>query len=172
MSSRGEANFKILRSATGTSRAIFQQKNTRVLKIATARERHGFIALITSIILSVILLVVTIALNQTGFLTRGEVLESEYKNRSIALAEGCADMAIIRLALDPAYSGNESSVAVGSDTCAIGTVQQDMPVSGQATINTSAVFPATSVTNQGAVTKITAVINSADLTVVSWVENP
>src|SRR3989344_1070246 len=47
----------------------------------------GFVALITAIILSVILITVTVALNRIGFLTRSEISDAEYKNRSSALAE-------------------------------------------------------------------------------------
>ncbi len=169
----GGAVFKTLRSATGTSIAIRQQANMRVLKTAsTSGKQNGFIALITAIILSVILLVVTIAMNQTSFLTRSEVLESEYKNRSVALAEGCADTAMLRLANNPAYAGNEASISIGTDTCSIGAIQQDTPTLGQVTINARAVFPAPGVTSQGAITKLIVVVESSDISVVSWVEVP
>ena len=135
-------------------------------------KKNGFVALITSIVLSAILLTVAIALNQIGFLTRGEILDSEYKTRSSALAEACADIALLKLAANPAYSGGEPSIAVGSDTCAIGVVSQNTPISGQTTIITSAVFPASSVTSQNAVTKLKIVVQSSDLKTVSWDETP
>src|SRR3989344_124199 len=132
----------------------------------------GFIALITSIILSVILLTVALAFNQTGFLTRSEVLDSEYKERSLALAEGCADTAILNLAVDPSYTViAPTTVTVGSDGCTIESVST-AGTPPQTTIQTSAVFPAPSVTSQGAHTNLRVVVNTDDITVVSWDEVP
>ena len=42
-------------------------------------RESGFVALITAVIISAILLTVTVAINQVGYLTRGEILDSEYK---------------------------------------------------------------------------------------------
>lgn len=147
---------------------IFQQKNIRVSKIAEPRK--GFVALITAIVLSVILMTVTVSLNQVGFLARSEVLDSEYKDRSSALAEACVDTALLKLANDPAYTvTTPTSVTVGSDTCSIDSVGT---VGTQIAINTSAVFPLPSITSQGAFTRLQIVVNSSDLTVVSWNEVP
>ena len=163
--------FQDLAQSDGASREIRQQANIRVLKSVMPRK-NGFIALITAIVLSVILLTVAVALNQIGFLTRSEVLDSEYKNRSFALAEACVDTALLKLAGNPSYSGGEPSIAVGSDACAIGVVSQNTPSAGQTTINTSAVFPATSVTSQNAVTRLQIIVNSSDLSLISWDEVP
>lgn len=134
-------------------------------------KEAGFVALLTAIIISVILLTAAVAMNQVGYLTRGEILDSEYKVRSIALAEACADTALLKLVQDPSYSGGEGGIAVGSaDTCAIGPVQTDTPAAGKTTIQTSAVFPKASVTSRGAFTKLQVVIDSEDLTVLSWNE--
>jgi|SRR3989344_3913014 len=137
-------------------------------------KKSGFVALITAIIISVILLTVTVAMNQVGYLTRGEILDSEYKDRSTALAEACGDTALFKLAQDPTYQPppGGDDIAVDSATCSIGSVQVDHPAAGQTTITTNAVFPATSVTNRGAVTKLQIVVDSTDLTLLSWNEIP
>ncbi len=134
-----------------------------------AQKKSGFVALITAIVLSIILITVAVALNEIGFLTRSEALDSEYKDRSTALAEACVDTALLKLAANPNYTGNESAITVGSDTCAIDTVTT---AGTQVTINTHAVFPAPSVTTQGATTRLKIVANSSDLSIASWNEVP
>ena len=141
----------------------------KVLKNTIPSKKGGFVALITAIIISAVLLIVSISLNRAGYLTRGEALDAEYKDRSSALAEGCVDIAMLKLAEDPSYFGNEANIPISSDNCAIGAVIQ----SGSTyTINTSAVFPSSGVTPQGAVTNLHVVINSTDFSAVSWLETP
>src|SRR3989338_5224128 len=135
-------------------------------------HKSGFVALITVIVIVLILMVVAIALNRTGFLTRGEILDSEYKDRSSALAEACADAALLKLAQNSSYAGNEANISVGSDKCNIGAIQSDMPTPGQKTINVNAVFPASTITNQNAVTNLQIVVNSVTLSVIFWNEVP
>ena len=132
------------------------------------RNDSGFVALITAIIISAILLTVAVAMNQVGYLTRGEVLDSEYKNRSAALAEACGDLALLNIAQDANVTG---SVPVGADTCSIDSVQADEGT-GLTTITTSAEFPAAAVLGRGAVTKLQIVVDSDDLTIQSWNEIP
>lgn len=130
--------------------------------IPTSKKDEGFIALITAIALTLILLVVTVTLNQTGFFTRSTLLDAEYKERSSALAEACVDTALLKLAADPTYTGPDT-VAVGSDSCDIISVSP--PGSPTRTIQTRAVF-------QEAATNLEVVINDSDLSVVSWNELP
>src|SRR3989338_11094541 len=129
----------------------------------------GFVALITAIILSIILITVTVALNRIGFLTRSEISDAEYKNRSSALAEACVDTALLNLALDPTYQiTSPQQLSVGTDSCWIRSVT----IAGtQNTIETRAVFPDTAI-NQGATTNLRIIVNSSDLSVISWDEIP
>ncbi len=122
---------------------------------------RGFVALITAIVLSLILITVAVALNRIGFLTRSETLDSEYKNRSSALAEACADIALLKLANNPSYSGNES-IPVGSDNCLILTFN---PAPDPIIFETKATF-------QEATTHLRIKIAKSDLSVVSWDEIP
>lgn len=59
---------------------------------------RGFIALISTIIISTILLVVVVAGSMTGFTTRFNMLDAESKQRSAALADACVDVLLFRLA--------------------------------------------------------------------------
>lgn len=124
--------------------------------------QRGFIALMSAIIISVILLLMAISLSFTGFYSRANILDYELKEISSALAEACADTAILRLANNPNYTGPERVTVSGSDTCDIKTID---PSADPIIINTKAVF------NQ-ATTNLRIKINKSDLSVVSWEEIP
>jgi hypothetical protein len=124
------------------------------------KKEEGFIALISAIIISLLLLTIVVALNLTGFLGRFNILDSEYKERSVSLAEACVDTALLNLANNLNYTG---PVNIGVDTCNILTVQANTPVAGQTTVKTKAIF-------QKATTNLEIVVNSSDLSVVSWKE--
>ena len=130
----------------------------------TNNNRQGFIALITAMILSAILMVVTVALNQSSFFARSALLDSEYKEKSTALVESCLNTAILKLAVNPAYAGGET-IPVQTDSCVIRPVQIDVPVAGQDTIETSAVF-------REASSNLRVIINAAGLSIISWDEVP
>ena len=121
------------------------------------KKDSGFVALITAIILTAILLIITVTLNQTSFFTRGILLDAEYKERSAALAEACVDVARLKLANDVSYSGNET-ILIGSDECKIRPIT--LP-----NIETQGKFGL-------ATTNFITVINTADFSVVSVNETP
>jgi hypothetical protein len=88
------------------------------------QKNKGFIALMSAIIISVILLLIATNLSFVGFYSRFNILESEMKERSSALADACVDVALIGFAQNPSYSGN-TNVNIGSDTCFISLVTDD-----------------------------------------------
>ena len=128
-------------------------------------HNSGFIALISAIIISVLLLVITVTVSMTGILARFSVLDAESKERSIALAEACADNAILKLAtnIDYALLATDHNIPVGSDTCDIVSISPAPPRSGLITIKTQGIF-------NKAYTNIKAVIDSDDFTISSWGE--
>lgn len=69
----------------------------------TKINQHGFIALISAIIISAILLLVATAGSMTGFTTRVNILNAEYKERSSALAAACIDHVLLMLSQDYNY---------------------------------------------------------------------
>ena len=81
-------------------------------------KNRGFIALMSAIIISSILLVVVVAGSLNGFTTRFTLLDAESKQRSEAAVDACADTILSRLASDSTYAGPET-VAVGSDSCQV-----------------------------------------------------
>ncbi len=60
-------------------------------------------------------------LSFTGFYGRYNILDSEFKERSSALAEACVDEALLKLTINENYAGNET-ISFPPTTCLIGNV--------------------------------------------------
>ena len=81
------------------------------------REK-GYIALISTIIISAVLIAIASALSFYGFENRYNALDYEFKEKSKALAEGCVNTAILKLAENPNFKGNET-INIENDFCLI-----------------------------------------------------
>jgi hypothetical protein len=123
------------------------------------KNNSGFIALISAVIISIILLLMITNTSLTSFYSRSNILDYELKALAKALAEGCADTAILRLIEDPIYSGSET-VPIGGDTCSILSVTT--APSGK-TILVAASY-------KNYVTNLKIVVQSTDMSVISWEE--
>lgn len=132
--------------------------------IAPQNSQRGFVALITAIALSLALLTAAVALNQSSFFIRSSLLEAEYKARSLALAEGCADTALLHIAQNADWAGNKT-VTINGETCDIRPVKKNVPAAGQNMIETRAIF-------RDAVTNLRVVVNASNAAVISWAEVP
>lgn len=80
--------------------------------------QSGFIALMSAIIISAVLMTVTFSLSYDGFLARFNLLDGANKERSLNVAEACVNIAINKLIENMAYPGNETE-SVGDDSCRI-----------------------------------------------------
>lgn len=99
-----------------------------IKKINKKYRNNGFVALISVIIISVILLLVTMNVSFDGFYSRFNIFDYESKERSSAMAEACADIVLLKLAEDSTYIGGGSPVTVsGADTCAIDSTSAAIP---------------------------------------------
>src|SRR3989344_8321294 len=72
------------------------------------KSNKGFVALISAIIISVILLLIATNLSLTGFYSRSNILDGELKEISSGYAEACVDTALLKLANDSGYTGGDS----------------------------------------------------------------
>ena len=97
---------------------FFQQKNEEVYPVRTKSSNGGYIALMSVIIISLILLAFTAVLSMSGYFSRFNVLAGEYKRVSLGLAESCVNVALLKIAQGPTYQGNET-VPVGANNCNI-----------------------------------------------------
>lgn len=149
------------------------------------QEESGYLALITAIILSLILLGLTFMLSASGFFARMMVLETEFRRVSLGLAESCANMALLKLSQNYNYHvdgdadyepGKGARVDVGTEKCYIASVT--LPdTQHQRTINTTASF-------KGSFSNIEVLATVQDLSmppffppppnisIDSWVEKP
>lgn len=121
----------------------------------------GYIALTSAIIISVFLMVIALTISSSSFSNRFSILDSEIKEKSSALAEGCVQVALLRLAQNSAYAGNED-VSIDGKTCSILPIETGI---GQKIIKTRAAV-------QGFNTNFKVVVNSSDLSIISWDELP
>ncbi|MBI4160700.1 MAG: hypothetical protein HY506_02220 [Candidatus Yanofskybacteria bacterium] len=136
-------------------------------------NNDGFIALISSIIIAVLLMAITFALGFSGFFSRVNVLDVEFKERSIALAEACADTAIISLQADPSYvpvAPPGDPIPVGSETCHIWSIG---PVgSWPKIVKVQGIYPSSA--NKKSYTNFQIVVSKPSTKVIvnSWEEIP
>ena len=107
----------------------------------THTHESGFIALMSVIIMSAILLALLFTLGASSFLNRFDVLDVENKRISLGLAEACANRAMIKLAQNPGYAppaGGEC-VEVGGGKCPSGPlickICQSSPIIARAVHN-------------------------------------
>ncbi|KND51767.1 MAG: putative hemagglutinin/hemolysin-related protein [Parcubacteria bacterium C7867-001] len=77
---------------------------------------RGFIALISAVVISTILLGLATTLANTTFFSRFDVLNSEYKRISLGLAEACVHSALSKIGVDYNYVA-----PVGGETVTLGT---------------------------------------------------
>ena len=123
----------------------------------------GFIALMSAILISNVLLIVAAAGSLKGFYTRADILDSEIKARSNAAADACADVALLSLVQDPNYLGGDTHSLNKDDVCMVRSVT----ASGTQKI---IVIQATSTGK--AVTNLRVVYATDSRSVVSWLEVP
>jgi len=114
--------------------------------ILNKKRNKGFVALMSAIIISVILLLIITNLSLTAFYSRSDVLDSELKDRSSALAEACVDTAILKLVNNSNYSPVNECVPVGdicpntnpnANICTIVSVDSGNHIKTQAKFNNS-----------------------------------
>lgn len=82
----------------------------------------GYIAITTSIILSIVILAVAISLGSSNLLIRFDILDFYNKQSSFAIARSCLNYGLLKLADNPAYSGNET-IGISSFKCSILTLE-------------------------------------------------
>jgi len=102
-------------------------------------NNKGFIALISVVIISFVLLLVATTLGLKGFFSRFNILDSESKAKSSELANGCIETARLKLVNNNSYIGISNSIPIGTDTCGY-KVESGGIIKAQACINKAATF--------------------------------
>lgn len=100
-------------------------------------KHNGYIALMTSIIISLVLAGITVEVASSGFYARMNIVGGERAEEARALAQGCAQQAVALLITDPTYTGNATST-FGDGTCYVFPIMFDTPSLGHVTIKVQA----------------------------------
>lgn len=124
---------------------------------ATSAKHRGFIALMSAIIISVVLLVGAVGGSMTGFYERSNILDAELKSRSASAADACAEQALLLLTNDPGYTGTSVLTLNSLDVC-------------RAVVSAGSPNVRVQATSSRAVTNLDIVYNPATHTVTSWQE--
>lgn len=103
-----------------------------------ANRHQGFIALMSAVIISAVLLLTAVTGGLSGIFARSNILDAELKSRSRAAADACLDQAMLLVTNDTSYTGSEYQRFNDLDGC-------ELTVSGAA--------PTKSITTQGSSTK-------------------
>jgi hypothetical protein len=118
-------------------------------------EQTGYIALVSTIIISAVLLIMTIEAGQSGWYTRLMVLGTEAKVQSRILAEGCSQQALAQIVSDGTWLGDATtSHQIG--TCYVFPIQKNYPNSENVTLRIQA-------TVRNSMTNIVTVYNMHDI---------
>lgn len=123
------------------------------------KNNSGFMAIMSAIIISVILLIIATTLGFNGFQSRLNILDSELKERSLGLADACIDIAMQQIASDLSYAG-DVSFPVGSDSCYVGTIT---PSGTQRIFKTRGVYSSFH-------TNLRVTIETSDFSIISYEE--
>jgi hypothetical protein len=124
-------------------------------------NQKGYIAIISAVIISFLLMGATLTLSLTGFFNRSNILSSEFKEMSNSLAEACVSTALFKIAENKDYLGNES-ITVDNSACSIMPIES---LGGQKIIKTTA-------TVQNSTTNLRVAIDKITLQIMSWEEIP
>jgi hypothetical protein len=123
------------------------------------RCKNGYIAITSAVIISILIMGFVFAVSFSGFFNRFNVLDSSLKETANNLAEACADAALLKLAENSAYSGNEN-ISIDGYQCNIFQIET---AANQKIIKTKAVVGS-------AVANFKVTVDAASLVVVSWEE--
>lgn len=126
-------------------------------------NQSGYIALMTTIIISSILLISVTAIGSGAVLHRFNIEASEEKTQSKNLAEACGYQALVNLAYDKNYSGGETVRLPKNENCNIEHIPSP---------NASLITFITYAEINHHATRMQITVNSPNLKIASWQEVP
>ena len=119
----------------------------------------GYIALLSTVIISAVLLSMTVGAGQSGWYNRFMVLGAEAKLQSKIVASGCINEALAKLMIDLDWSGDATST-YGVGTCYVYPVQINYPQNQIVTIRVRGEV-------RGAITNIVSEFDMKDINLTS-----
>lgn len=100
------------------------------------KRNGGYIALISAIVMTVILILISVTTSHSSFLGRFDSQTLEFKDGSYNMAKGCLDYAKLKLAQGP-YLGNES-ITINTNSCIIDPISvgsENIVITSRSTVN-------------------------------------
>ena len=122
-------------------------------------NNKGYIALMSALIISAVIILIAITIGQMAYLGRANIAGAHFKEKSRALAESCVYHALLALSGTSTYTGGEN-ISVASDTCNVVSV---VTTSTGRVISAQGIFQR-SYTNY----KVTVTTSAVDI--ISWEE--
>ena len=92
------------------------------MKFCNFKKENGYIAITTAIIVSFIILIIATTLGSSALLSRINELDFSFKKATYYASRSCIDYALLKLANDIDYAGNET-IPIGSYTCVLSLVE-------------------------------------------------
>ncbi len=120
---------------------------------------NGYIAITSAIIISILIMGFVFAVSFSGFFNRFNILDSSLKETVNSLAEACAETALLKLAENSVYGGNEN-INIGDEQCSILAIE----------INGSQKIIKVKAAVQNITANFKVIINGSDLSIISWEE--
>ncbi len=133
------------------------------------KTQKGFVALMSVIIISAIMLTLIFTLNLSSYFARFDALGGENKRVSLGLAEACVEAAKLKIAQNAAYAqgANGDTVTVtGAQTCKICNVTR-VPAGG----TSYTIYTRAGTNGSYSNLAVGATIAPSTFAVTSWTEN-
>lgn len=124
-------------------------------------SQSGYVAITSATIMLLIIVLIVSTLGMSSSLSRTDISLFHFKEQSQALAEGCVEVALLRLAENKNYGGGEN-VTIGSSTCRIVSV---VASGSEKIIRAEAEFQETN-------TNLVVTVKGTTLEIFSWEEVP
>ncbi len=133
-------------------------KGKLLVSYPTLHDKGGYIALISTLIISAVIILLVASIGQVSFIGRAGTAAAHFKEKSRALAEACVNTALLKLAASSSYAGGET-ITVASDTCDILSIVS----SSTRIISAQAIF-------QNSYTNYKVTIPSSSVSISGWEE--
>lgn len=148
--------------------------NIKQEKLNLISNQSGYVAIMSAIVISVILISLAFISSFTSYFARFNILDSENKKVSSALADACMETALVNLAKDINYSPPPIGECVSlGGTCGGADPQKVCKIDSVKTLGVQKIIKTQGIFNNSYTNLISTTTPTAyDITIDSWEEVP